>query len=74
MFKIEIWIHHSIHEEFESKKVEDVVKWYRDEWKYTNDMGGCAFRVYKDDVEIKFDECYKLGFHSDEDDEDDDDE
>lgn len=63
MYKIEIWQHWSLVETYEDDNIEEVLRWYKSNWQYCYECGGCAFDLYKDDVELSFDEEYELGFH-----------
>ena len=65
MYRIEIWQYHSLTETYESDSVEEILDWYKNNnWQYCYECGGCAFDVYKDGIELSFEEEYKLGFHS----------
>lgn len=64
-YKIEIWQYHVITETYESNDINDILKWYRVHWRWLYELGDCTFCVYKDGVEIPWDEEYKLGFHND---------
>lgn len=63
MYKIEIWQYHDLKETYENNDVKKVLRWYKSHWKDCYEYGGCAFDVYKDDVQLSFDEEYELGFH-----------
>lgn len=63
-YKIEIWQYQNITETYESDNIEDILKWYKVNWWWVYETGGCSFYVYKDDEEISWREEYKLGFHS----------
>ena len=62
-YKIEIWQYHHITETFESEDVSEVLNWYKTDWLWIYEMGGCSFTIYKDDTELTFEEENKLGFH-----------
>lgn len=62
-YKIEIWQYHEIVETYENEDIKEILKWYKEEWQYTFDMGGCAFYIYENDRRMDFDEKYKLGFY-----------
>ena len=64
-YKIEIWIFHEIVDTFESNTIDEILEWYREEYKYMYDNGDCTFYVYLDDKELDFEETYKLGFFID---------
>ena len=64
MYKIEIWQYHSLTTTYEDNDVEEVLRWYKSNWQYCYELGGCTFDLYKDDVELSFKEEYELGFHS----------
>ena len=62
-YKIEIWIYHSIRETYENDDIEEVLKWYKDNWKSRYDYGGCSFSLLKNNEELSFKEINKLGFY-----------
>ena len=62
MYKIEIYRYHSLIETYEDDDVEEVLRWYMSNWQYCYEVGGCAFDLYKDGIELSFEEEYKLGF------------
>ena len=47
LYKIEIWRYHSIEATYESNDINEVVKWYREEWQYAYEWGECSFSVFK---------------------------
>lgn len=63
-YRIEIWQYHNITETYESNDIDDILQWYRIHWYWCYELGDCTFYVYKDDVELSWDEEYKLGFHT----------
>ena len=62
-YKIEIWRYNSVVETYEDDDIEEVLRWYISNYKYCYELGGCTFTLYKDDVELSFEEEYELGFH-----------
>ena len=62
MYKIEIWQHEHISQEYESDDIQEVLYWYRSNWEYLYDLGCCSFSVYKDGVELSFEEENSAGF------------
>ena len=63
-YKIEIWQYHSLSEIFESDNIDEVVRWYRSEWQYCYESGGCCFEVYEYGRQLSFEEEWDLGFHT----------
>ena len=63
-YRIEIWQYQNITETYESDSIENILEWYKVNWWWVYEIGGCSFHVYKDDEEISWREEYKLGFHS----------
>lgn len=61
-YKIEIWQWHSITETYESDDINEILKWYKENWDYCYQCGNCTFSVYKNDKNMTFDELNKLGF------------
>lgn len=64
MYKIEIWQYHDMVETYEDDDAKEVLRWYKANWQYCYDCGGCAFNIYIDGVELSFEEEYGLGFYS----------
>ena len=62
MYKIEIWRFHLIHETYTSNNIKEILKWYRENYLLLYEYGECCFYVYKNDEELSFDECSKIGF------------
>lgn len=62
-YKIEIWQWHSITETYESDNIENILEWYKVHWRWTYELGNCAFTIYKNNEELSWDEEYELGFH-----------
>lgn len=62
-YKIEIWQYHNLTETYESNDIEDILSWYKSDWYYCYDMGGCSFNIYEDGKLLDFDEENKLGFY-----------
>ena len=63
VYKIEIFRYHDLVETYENDNVEEVLMWYKSNWQYCYEVGGCAFDLYKDGIELSFEEELKLGFH-----------
>ena len=63
-YRIDIWTWGFITDTYWNNNVESVLKWFKDNWAEKYENGLCTFRVYKDDVELSFEEEYRLGFHS----------
>ncbi len=63
-YKIEIWQYHNITETYESDDVEDILQWYKVNWWWIYECGGCSFSVYENDRELSFEEENKLGFYN----------
>lgn len=61
-YRIEIWIYGRQYDAYESDTIQEILKWWIDNWFVTYDNGLCAFCVYKDNEEIGFHELYTLGF------------
>ena len=64
-WKIEIWEYHYVVDSYESNSINEVLKWFRQNWLWSYDNGNCAFEVYKNNNELTFDEKYDLGFYED---------
>jgi hypothetical protein len=64
MYKIEIFRYHSLEDSHESESVDEILSWYRENYRHSYENGECAFDVYKDDEIMSFDEEYELGFHN----------
>ena len=62
-YAIEIWIHHSVEETYESNNIKDVLNWYKDNWQSCFDYDGCTFYVFKNNKELSFEEINRLGFY-----------
>ena len=63
-YRIDIWTWGFIADTYWNNNVESVLKWFKDNWVEKYEHSLCTFRVYKDDVELSFEEEYRLGFHS----------
>ena len=63
IYRIEIWRYHRLTATYENDDVAEVLKWYKDNWEYCYDCGGCTYELYKDGICLSFDEGYDLGFH-----------
>ena len=62
-WKIEIWQCHRVIATYESDKIDEILKWYMEEWSTVNEFGGCTFEVYEYDKRLTFEEKYALGFY-----------
>lgn len=62
-YKIEIWQYHSIVETYETDSLQDALNWYRSNWDWCYNNGGCAVEVYREGIELSWDECNELGFY-----------
>ena len=62
MYKIEIWQHRSLSEVYEADDIQDILAWFKWYWYGEYDCGCCAFTVYKNGIELSFDELWELGF------------
>ncbi|HKM04431.1 MAG TPA: hypothetical protein VJZ04_07520 [Lachnospiraceae bacterium] len=51
-YKIEIWQYHSIIATFETDSYDELLEWYKVNWAWTYENGGCATYVFEDGVEI----------------------
>ena len=63
-YKMEIWQWRRIVDTYASDDINEVLEWYKDEWKGCHDDGYCAFYIFDNDKELSFEEEYKLGFFS----------
>ena len=63
IYRIEIWRYHGLVETYEDYDAEEVLRWYRANWHDCYEWGQCSFTIYKDDVELSFEEEDELGFH-----------
>ena len=57
-YKIEIWQYHSIVETFETDSYDELLEWYKTNWSWTYENGGCAKYVYEDGETIRDDRKY----------------
>lgn len=64
-YKIKIWTYRKLADEYESDSIEAVLEWYKTNWMYCYNCGGCAFYIYKNGEEVDFDKLYELGFYDD---------
>lgn len=62
-YKINIWQYHSIIDTYESNKVEEILKWYEENYKFIYEMDNCSFEVFKDNKILTFNQIYELGFY-----------
>jgi hypothetical protein len=62
-YRIEIWIYHHLHTQFESNNIKEVLKWYKEKWQVSYGIGNCTFYLFEDNKELSFDYIYKLGFY-----------
>lgn len=63
IYRIYIWQYHENIDTYESGRIDDVLKWYRNKWADAYKRGWCAFNVYKDGIELSFEEENELGFY-----------
>lgn len=63
-YKIEIWQYQNITETYESDNIEDVLQWYKLNWRWLYELGNCVFYIYNDNEELSWNEKYKLGFYT----------
>lgn len=64
-YKIEIWQFHHIIETYENDDIEEIIKWYREHWKFTHENGNCAIYIYKNDVRFSINEEFETGIYED---------
>lgn len=64
-YKIEICQYHAVVKTYENDDVNEVLKWYRENWRYQYECGNCAFNLYENNELLDFDKEYELGFHKD---------
>jgi hypothetical protein len=62
MYKIEIWQRQSLVEVYEQDDIQNILAWFKWYWYGEYDCGGCTFVVYKNGIEMTFDELWELGF------------
>lgn len=62
-YKIEIWQFYNIVETYENDDIKEILKWYKSNWSWTYDNGGCSFSIYEESRELSFDEINYLGFY-----------
>lgn len=62
-YRIEIWIYHNLHTQFESNNIKKILKWYKQKWQVSYDFGNCTFYLFEDDKRLSFDDVYELGFY-----------
>lgn len=65
-YKIEIWRFHSVVDVFEHHDINEILRWYKYNWQFVYDNGGCTFYLFKNDKKLTFDETHELGFYDDE--------
>lgn len=63
-YLIEIWQYHIIVQTYKCDNIDEILKWYRENWQERFDYGMCTFYLYKDGVELNFEELNKLGFYN----------
>lgn len=61
--KIEIWQYHNIVDTYENDNIEEVLNWFRKNWRCCYNKGGCDFEVYQSGKKLSFHELYELGFN-----------
>lgn len=62
-YKINIWQYNSITDTYESDKIEEVLKWYEKNYKWTFENGECSFNILKDNEILTIKQEIELGFH-----------
>lgn len=62
-YKINIWQYHNIIDTYENDKIEEVLKWYEENYKWTYEMGNCSFDVLIDNEALTFEQENELGFY-----------
>ena len=62
VFKIEIWIYGRTASTYESNNIEEILKWFRKNWRDCYNFGGCNYEVYKNGEMLQFHEVNKIGF------------
>lgn len=63
MYKIEIWQHRSIVEVYEDDDIQNILAWFKWYWFAANEEGKCAIVVYKNGIELSFEELWEFGFY-----------
>ena len=63
-YRIEIWQYHNMTESYESDNIDNVLQWYKVNWRCCYELDGCTFYLYKDGIELSWNEEYRLGFHA----------
>ncbi len=61
-YRLEIWEKYSITTTKKSDDIEEVLKWYKRNWKWKYDIKLCAFRLFENGRELPYVELKKLGF------------
>lgn len=62
MYRIDIWQNNNLSEVYEAEDIQDILAWYKWYWYDAYERNLCAFFVYKNGIEIEFNELYELGF------------
>ena len=63
MYKIEIWQRQSLVEVYEQDDIQNILAWFKWYWFDVSEKGDCAIYVYKNGIEMTFEELYELGFY-----------
>lgn len=63
MYRIEIWQWGNLSEVYEEEDVQDVLAWYKWYWYDAYEHSLCSFSVYKNGMELSFEELDELGFY-----------
>ena len=63
MYKIEIWQHRSLVEVYEADDIQNILAWFKWYWSGVHEEGGCAICVYKNGIELPFENLWELGFY-----------
>lgn len=62
-YKIEIWQWCRITATYASDSLQDTLDWYKENWKITRENGFCCIELYRDGINLSWDEGYDLGFN-----------
>ena len=63
MYKIEIWKYGDLSEVYVADDIAEILLWYKWNWRDCYEYGLCSFSVYRNGIELEFDELNKLGFY-----------
>lgn len=62
-YEIEIWQYHVMVENYKSNNIEEILEWFKFNWQSCCESGYASFFVYKNSIEISFEELDNLGFY-----------